>query len=62
MKNTNNEPKSKFIKVSCSKCKNSQVIFGKPSTAVACTVCGKAMAEPTGGKGTIKARILEVLK
>jgi|TARA_Y100000310_G_scaffold342614_1_gene446576 small subunit ribosomal protein S27e len=54
--------KSKFIKVSCSKCNNSQIIFGKPSTSVVCTVCGKEMAEPKGGKGIIKARILEVLK
>jgi len=55
------EPKSKFIKVCCSKCKNDQVIFGKPSTNVICTVCGKVLAEPSSGKGIIKARILEVL-
>ncbi len=61
MKDSNKEPKSKFIKVSCSKCKNNQIIFGKPSSVVNCTVCGKTLAEPNGGKGTIKARILEVL-
>ncbi len=55
------EPKSKFIKVSCSKCKNNQTIFGKPSSQVVCSVCGKTLAEPKGGKGEIKARILEVL-
>tara|TARA_Y100000310_G_scaffold340574_1_gene436896 strand:- start:10865 stop:11053 length:189 start_codon:yes stop_codon:yes gene_type:complete len=54
-------PISKFIKVCCSKCKNEQTIFGKPSSKVDCLVCGKTLAEPTGGKGTIKARILEVL-
>ena len=55
------ETTSKFIRVSCSKCKNNQVIFGKPSTNVVCVVCGKILAEPSGGKGSIKARILEVL-
>lgn len=53
---------SKFIKVRCPKCKNEQIIFGKTSTEVKCLVCGKVLAEPTGGKAKIKARILEVLE
>ncbi|MBT3865568.1 30S ribosomal protein S27e [Candidatus Woesearchaeota archaeon] len=61
MKELIREPKSKFIKVSCSKCKNNQIIFGKPASKVVCTVCGKELADPSGGKGMIKARILEVL-
>ena len=56
------ETKSKFIKIRCSKCKNEQIIFGKASTKVNCLVCGKQLAEPTGGKSKIKARILEVLE
>jgi small subunit ribosomal protein S27e len=56
------EPDSKFIKVRCVKCKNEQVIFGKTSSKVNCLVCGKDMAEPTGGKTKVKARILEVLE
>ena len=56
------EPESKFIKVRCIKCKNEQIIFGKPSTKVKCLVCGKPIVEPTGGKGLVKARILEVLE
>ena len=55
------EPISKFIKVRCTKCKNEQVIFGKNSTKVKCLVCEKTLSEPTGGKGKIKARVLEVL-
>jgi len=55
------EPNSKFIKVRCSKCKNEQIIFGKPATKINCLVCEKVLVEPTGGKGRIKARILEVL-
>lgn len=56
------EPVSKFIKVRCPKCKNEQIIFGKPAVKVKCLVCEKTLAEPTGGKGKIKARVLEVLE
>lgn len=52
---------SKFIKVRCSKCKNEQIVFGKAAVDVPCLVCGKSVAEPTGGKSKVKARILEVL-
>lgn len=56
------EPTSKFIKVRCPKCKNEQIVFGKTSTQVGCLVCSKPLAEPTGGKSKVKARILEVLE
>lgn len=55
------ETRSKFIKVRCPKCKNEQIIFGKSDSIVKCLVCDKILSEPTGGKGKIKARILEVL-
>lgn len=55
------EPLSKFIKVRCPKCKNEQIIFGKSASVVNCLVCAKTLAEPTGGKTRIKARVLEVL-
>ncbi len=56
------EPNSKFIKIRCPKCKNEQIIFGKTATIIKCLVCEKVLAEPTGGKSKIKARILEVLE
>ncbi len=56
------EPSSKFIKVRCNKCKNEQIVFGKPSTKVNCLVCNTSLIEPKGGKGKIKSRILEVLE
>ncbi len=56
------EPTSKFIKIRCPKCKNEQVTFGKASTEVKCLVCGKVLAEPTGGKLKVRSRILEVLE
>ncbi len=56
------EPESRFVKVRCPKCKNEQIIFGKASTVVKCLVCGRVLAQPTGGKARIKARVLEVLE
>ena len=56
------EPTSKFVKIRCPKCKNEQIMFGKAPSKVICLVCNKILAEPTGGKSKIKARILEVLE
>jgi small subunit ribosomal protein S27e len=62
MKKTFREPTSKFVKIRCPKCKNEQIMFGKTSTGVKCLVCDKPLAESTGGKARVKARILEVLE
>jgi len=56
------ETSSKYVKIRCPKCKNEQIMFGKASSDVKCLVCGKDLAESTGGKSKIKARILEVLE
>lgn len=56
------EPNSKFIKLRCPKCKNEQIVFGKPATSIKCLICEKVLVDPSGGKGKIKARILEVLE
>ena len=53
--------KGRFIKVRCSKCANEQIIFGKSSSSVKCLVCGTPVAEPSGGKAKIKAKIIEIL-
>ncbi|MBW3018019.1 30S ribosomal protein S27e [Candidatus Woesearchaeota archaeon] len=37
------------------------MIFGNATSTVQCLVCSKDLAVPTGGKATIKARVLEVL-
>ena len=55
------EPNSRFLKVRCPKCNNEQIIFGKASTQVKCLICDNVLAEPSGGKAKIYARILEVL-
>jgi len=55
------EPKSRFLKVQCLKCKNEQIIFNKAAKNVTCLVCGNILAEITGGKSIIKSKILKVL-
>ena len=53
---------TQFLKLRCNKCKNEQIVFGKSASKILCLVCGKHLADPTGGKTKIKARILEVLE
>lgn len=52
------ENRSKFVKVKCPDCENEQLIFEKASSNVACVVCGRVLAVPTGGKAEIKADII----
>jgi small subunit ribosomal protein S27e len=56
------ESSSKFIKIRCPKCKNEQIMFGKCASDIGCLVCGRKLADPTGGKSKVKARVLEVLE
>ncbi|MBI4020565.1 MAG: 30S ribosomal protein S27e [Candidatus Aenigmarchaeota archaeon] len=51
-----------FVKVKCEKCKNEQVIFEKTASVIHCLVCSEVLAEPTGGKAKIKAKVLGVVK
>lgn len=55
-------PKSRFLKVRCPKCKNEQIIFGKASRVVKCLICSNVLCEPTGGKAKVNVRVLEVLE
>ncbi len=55
-------PKSKFMKVKCEKCKNEQILFDKPAMQVKCLVCNEILAEPTGGKGIIKAKEIQKME
>ncbi|MBI2972143.1 MAG: 30S ribosomal protein S27e [Candidatus Aenigmarchaeota archaeon] len=52
---------SKFLKIKCAKCMNEQIMFSKPSMSVKCLVCGELLATATGGKGAIKATVVEEL-
>jgi small subunit ribosomal protein S27e len=51
----------KFIKVKCPDCGNEQIAFRKPSTPVACHVCGSTLITPAGGTGKIFGELLEVV-
>ncbi|TFG08348.1 MAG: 30S ribosomal protein S27e [Promethearchaeota archaeon] len=54
-------PKSRFLRVKCLNCGNTQIIFGCSATDVNCLVCGKVLLQSTGGKARILTKILEVL-
>jgi ribosomal protein S27E len=51
----------KFIRVKCSKCKNSQVMFGKASTKIRCNECNGIIGIPSGGNAKVRARVEEIL-
>ncbi len=55
------ETRSRFLRVKCNDCGNEQVIFGCAATNIKCLVCNKLLAEPTGGKVSVKTKILDVL-
>ncbi len=62
MKNFILAPKSRFLRISCPKCRSKQVVFGCAASRVVCKKCGNLLVEPTGGKSKIKAKVLEVLE
>ena len=55
-------PRSSFVRVKCSKCGNEQIVFGNAVNKVNCNVCGNELAEPSGGKATIKGEIVAVFE
>ncbi|MBS3088867.1 30S ribosomal protein S27e [Candidatus Pacearchaeota archaeon] len=52
---------SKFLKISCPRCRKTQIVFGKSATRVKCSKCNKLLIKNTGGKAKIKARVQEIL-
>jgi small subunit ribosomal protein S27e len=57
-----NTPKSRFLKVKCVDCGNEQVMFGSAKSVVKCIICGKTLAESTGGKAKVMTKIVSVLE
>ncbi|MBS7621851.1 30S ribosomal protein S27e [Candidatus Bathyarchaeota archaeon] len=55
-------PKSTFVRVKCLKCGNEQIIFSHAVNRVTCNVCGAELAEPSGGKATIKGEVVAVFE
>jgi len=56
------KPRSNFIKIKCPDCGNEQITFDRAHEEVHCTVCGAVMAEPKGGKISIKGETIEQLE
>ncbi|MEK6855318.1 MAG: 30S ribosomal protein S27e [Nanoarchaeota archaeon] len=50
----------KFLEVVCSRCKNTQTIYGKCSSRVKCDKCNKLLVDNTGGRARIRAFVKEV--
>jgi small subunit ribosomal protein S27e len=50
--------RSAFLKVKCADCEHEQLVFDRASSVVPCVVCGKILAEPSGGKAIVTAEIL----
>jgi len=55
-------PKSKFLRVKCPDCGNEQVVFSHITSTVKCNICSAILAEPTGGKTTIKGEVVTALE
>lgn len=53
------EPRSQFLVVECPDCSSNQVIYSHASTKVECSICGRTLVEPTGGRARIHGEILK---
>ncbi|MEM1570521.1 30S ribosomal protein S27e [Pyrobaculum sp.] len=56
------QPRSKFVKVRCPDCGNEQVTFSHAAMVVRCLVCGRVLAQPTGGKAKFAGHIVKILE
>jgi len=52
---------SKFLRISCPRCKKGHIIFGKSSIKIKCKKCNYLLTKPSGGKTKIRARVRKVL-
>jgi len=55
-------PRSKFLRVKCPDCGNEQVVFSNVTNTVHCNVCSATLAEPTGGRTSIKGEVVASLE
>jgi small subunit ribosomal protein S27e len=53
---------ARFLKVACPDCSHKQIVFARASTNVACTTCGRTLAEPRGGRAQIHGEIVDQLQ
>ncbi|MBP1449182.1 MAG: 30S ribosomal protein S27e [Thermoproteus sp.] len=55
------QPRTKFFRVRCPDCGNEQILYSHASMVVRCLVCGRVLAQPTGGRAQILGHIVRVL-
>jgi ribosomal protein S27E len=55
------EIKSKFLKITCPRCRARHIIFGKSSLRIKCSKCNYLLLKNSGGKAKIRAQVREVL-
>jgi len=55
-------PRSKFLRVKCPDCGNEQAVFSHTTIVVKCNICSAVLAEPTGGKATVKGEVVTTLE
>jgi small subunit ribosomal protein S27e len=48
---------SKYLKVECKNCGNTQMVFDRATTKVNCLVCDALLAKPTGGKADVTGNV-----
>ena len=51
------KPSSKFLKVACGECGETQVVYSHASTEVICNSCGNIIAKPTGSIAKLHGKI-----
>lgn len=51
------EPSSKFQKIDCGECGETQIVYSHASTPVTCNSCGNIITEPTGSIAKISGKV-----
>ena len=54
-------PSSRFNRVKCDECGETQVIYSHATTLVTCNSCGNEVAKPTGSAATLKGKKLDAV-
>ncbi len=50
-------PSSKFLKVECAECNETQSVYSHATTVVTCNSCGNTIATPTGSLANVHGSV-----
>ncbi len=53
--------KSKFLRISCPRCRKKKTVFGKSASLVKCENCNYLLLKTSGGKSKIRAPVREII-